>query len=215
MASTSFRHHPSGDLRYFPTHPMTQKKPSSLGYDLMKLNHLAIMKLPMFLSLLIGVPAASSHEPASASLTTLNARVGTLEFASIHEAGHVVCAKSVGMIVTQALVFQRSKPGVGVYWKGTAALRGSNRGGNMAVAKLGGNFAELFLADNTNVIVVPTFLDVVGNRRVISQSDVATQTDLGAGSLLTAQHKTYRALAGNVALLSRVYQQLRTRHAYP
>lgn len=85
----------------------------------------------------------------------------------------------------------------------------------MAVAKLGGNFAELFLADQTNVIVVPTFLDVVGNRGVISQSDVVTQADLGAGSLLTAQHKTYRALAGNLALLSRVYQQLRTRHAYP
>jgi hypothetical protein len=50
---------------------------------------------------------------------------------------------------------------------------------------------------------------------VISQSDVVTQADLGAGSLLTAQHKTYRALAGNLALLSRVYQQLRTRHAYP
>ena len=181
----------------------------------MKLKHLAIIQLPMFLFLQMGIPSASSQEPASASLITLNARVGTLEFASIHEAGHVVCAKSVGMIVTHALVFQRSKPGVGVYWKGTTALRGSSRGGSMAVAKLGGNFAELFLADKTNVIVVPTFLDVVGNRGVISQSDVVTQADLGAGSLLTAQHKTYRALAGNLALLSRVYQQLRTRHAYP
>jgi hypothetical protein len=85
----------------------------------------------------------------------------------------------------------------------------------MAVTKLGGNFAELFLADRTNVVVVPSFLDVVGNRNVISQSDVITQLDLGSDSLLTAQHKTYRALAGQVALLRRVYQQLCTSHAYP
>ena len=171
--------------------------------------------LTVALNILNASNAKEVGETAESTFSSLEAPVGTLEFASIHEAGHVVCAKSAGMIVTRALVFQRSKPGVGVYWKGTTALRGSNRGGNMAIAKLGGNFAELFLANNTNVIVVPTFLDVVGNRRVISQSDIVTQTDLGAGSLLTAQHKTYRALAGNVALLSRVYQQLRTRHAYP
>jgi hypothetical protein len=169
----------------------------------------------MFLSLLIWVPSASSQEPASASLTTLNAPVGTLEFASIHEAGHVVCAKSAGMIVTRTLVFQRSKPGVVTFWKGTTSLRGGDRSRSMAIAKLGGNFAELFLADKTNAVVVPTFLDVVGNRNVISQSDVVTQVDLGIDILLTAQHKTYRALAGNLALLSKVYQQLRTRHVYP
>jgi hypothetical protein len=174
-----------------------------------------MIKLSIILPLLIWVPVAWSHDMASSSLTTLNAPVGTLDFASIHEAGHVVCAKSVGMIVTRALVFQRSKSGVGVYWKGTTSLRGGDRGRGMAVAKLGGNFAELFLADRTSVVVVPSFLDVVGNRNVISESDVVTQADLGAESLLTAQHKTYRALAGNVAQLSRVYQQLRTTHAYP
>jgi hypothetical protein len=169
----------------------------------------------MFLSLLIGVTSASSQEPASASLTALNAPVGTLEFASIHEAGHVVCAKSAGMIVTRAVVFLRSKPGIGAYWKGTTSLRGGDRSRGMAIAKLGGNFAELFLADKTATVVVPTLLDVVGNRNVISQSDVVTQTDLGTDSLLTAQHRTYRALTGNLALLSRVYQQLRARHVYP
>ena len=175
----------------------------------------AMIRLSIILPLVVWVPLALSHDVASSSLTTLNAPVGTLEFASIHEAGHVVCAKSVGMIVTRALVFQRSKPGVGVYWKGTTSLRGGERSRGMAVAKLGGNFAELFLADKTNTVVVPTFLDVVGNRNVISQSDVVTQVDLGSDSLLTAQHKTYRALAGNVAQLSKVYQQLRTTHAYP
>ncbi len=174
-----------------------------------------MLKSSITLTLVLCLPVASGHDMASSSLTTLNAPVGTLEFASIHEAGHVVCAKSAGMIVTRALVFQRSKPGIGVYWKGTTTLRGGERGRGMAVAKLGGNFAELFLADKTNTVVVPTFLDVVGNRNVISQSDVVTQVDLGSDSLLTAQHKTYRALAGNVALLSRVYQQLRARHAYP
>ena len=172
-------------------------------------------KFSITLVLAFWVPVAFSHDVARSSLINLDAPVGTLEFASIHEAGHVVCAKSVGMIVTRALVFQRSKSGVGVYWKGTTSLRGGDRGRGMAVAKLGGNFAELFLADRTSVVVVPSFLDVVGNRNVISQSDVVTQVDLGSDSLLTAQHKTYRALAGNVAQLTKVYQQLRTTHAYP
>ncbi len=141
-------------------------------------------KLSIILPLLIWAPVAFSHDMTRSSLTHLNAPVGTLEFASIHEAGHVVCAKSMGMIVTRALVFQRSKPGVGVYWKGTTTLRGGERGRGMAVAKLGGNFAELFLSDRTNAVVVPTFLDVVGNRNVISQSDVVTEVDLGSDSLL-------------------------------
>jgi hypothetical protein len=171
--------------------------------------------LTVALNILNASNAKEVGETAESTFSSLEAPVGTLEFASIHEAGHVVCAKSAGMIVTRAMVFQRSKSGVGVYWKGTTALRGSNRGGSMAVTKLGGNFAELFLADRTNVVVVPSFLDVVGNRNVISQSDVITQLDLGSDSLLTAQHKTYRALAGQVALLRRVYQQLCTSHAYP
>ncbi|MDP1590522.1 MAG: hypothetical protein Q8M07_22400 [Prosthecobacter sp.] len=147
------------------------------------------------------------------ALTTLNAPLGTLEFAAIHEAGHVVAAKAIGLSVTRAMIFQRSKPGVGVYWKGTTQLRGGTRG--MAVAKLGGHFAERFLDDRTNKVIVPSFLDVISNRNIISESDVITQADLGADSLQTAQHKTYRALAGNVAMLSQVYNQLRTRHVYP
>ncbi|WP_395715717.1 hypothetical protein [Prosthecobacter sp.] len=149
------------------------------------------------------------------NLLDLDAPVGSLEYASIHEAGHVVCATSAGMSVTRAVVFQRSKPGVGVYWKGATTLRGSSRHHGMAMAKLGGNFAEFFLADRTNTIRVPSFLDVVGNRRVISQSDVITAEDLGGESLLTIQNRTYRALAGNVSLLNRVYQRLRTSHVYP
>lgn len=147
------------------------------------------------------------------SLTTLNAPLGTLEFAAIHEAGHVVAAKAIGISVTRVMIFQRSKPGVGGYWKGTTQLRGGTR--NMAVAKLGGHFAERFLDDRTNRVIVPPFLDVISNRNIISESDVITRADLGADSLQTAQHKTYRALAGNVAMLNQVYNQLRTRHVYP
>jgi hypothetical protein len=170
-------------------------------------------KFHAILFLAASISTSFSHEVLRSTLLTLDAPIGTLEFASIHESGHVVCAKSVGMTVTRALVFQRSKPGVGVYWKGTTTLRGGSRG--MAVAKMGGNFAEFFLDDKTQAVKVPGFLEVVGNRNVISETDVITQADLGADSLLTAQHKTYRALVGNVSLLSRVYQQLRTRHSYP
>lgn len=147
------------------------------------------------------------------SLTSLNAPLGTLEFAAIHEAGHVVAAKAIGISVTRAMIFPRYKPGVGEYWKGITQLRGSSRG--MAVAKLGGLFAERFLDDRTNRVIVPSFLDVISNRNIISESDVITRADLGADSLQTAQHKTYRALAGNVAMLNQVYNQLRTRHVYP
>jgi hypothetical protein len=172
-------------------------------------------QLFILLTLLTCVPLAFSQDVAGSILLCLDAPVGTLEYASIHEAGHVVCATSIGITVTLAMVFQRSKPGIGVYWKGTTSLRGANMRRGMAVAKLGGNFAEFFLADRTKAVVVPTFLDVVGNRNVISQSDVITQSDLGSDSLLTAQHKTYRALTGNVALLSRVYQKLRTTYIHP
>lgn len=172
-----------------------------------------MIKFPALLVLAVSVSASFSHEVLRSGLLTLDAPIGTLEFASIHEAGHVVCAKSVGMTVTRAMVFQRSKSGIGVYWKGTTTLRGGSRG--MAVAKMGGNFAEFFIDDRTRAVRVPGFLEVVGNRNVISETDVITRADLGADSLLTAQHKTYRALAGNVALLSKVYQQLRSRHVYP
>ena len=174
-----------------------------------------MIQLFIILTLLICVPLAFGQDVTSSILLDLDAPLGTLEYASIHEAGHVVCATSIGITVARAMVFQRSKPGIGAYWKGTTSLRGGNRSRGMAVAKLGGNFAELFLAVKTNAIVVPTFLDVMGNRNVISQSDVITQLDLGSDSLLTAQHKTYRALTGNVARLSRVYQKLRTTYIYP
>lgn len=147
------------------------------------------------------------------SLTALNAPLGTLEFAAIHEAGHVVAAQAIGLSVTRAMIFPRYSPGVGEYWKGITQLRGSSR--DMAVAKLGGHFAERFLHDRTNRIIVPSFLDVVSHRNIISESDVITQADLGADSLQAAQHKAYRALAGNVTMLTQVYQQLRTRHVYP
>jgi hypothetical protein len=174
-----------------------------------------MIKLSVILFLLTYAPLTHGQDEAGASPSTLDAPVGTLEYASIHEAGHVVCATSVGMTVTRAIVFQRSKPGVGVYWKGTTTLRGASMRQGMAVAKLGGNFAEFFLADRTHTIMIPNFLDIVGNRKVISESDVVTPADLGTDSLLTAQHKTYRALAGNVGFLRRVYQQLRTTHVYP
>lgn len=73
------------------------------------------------------------------SFIEFDAPVGTLEFASIHEAGHVVCALNAGIRVTRAIVYQRSKPGVGVFWKGTTTLSGASRHPGMAVAKLGGS----------------------------------------------------------------------------
>lgn len=145
-------------------------------------------------------------------LNDLDAPIGTLEFASIHESGHVVAAKSVGFTVSGASVFQLSKPGIGLYWKGTTRIRGSGRG--MAVAKMGGNFAEFFL-DQHNRFRVPSFLDIVGNRNVISQTDVITSSDLYGESLTEAQHRTYRALTANASMLNRIYLQLKTKRSYP
>lgn len=140
--------------------------------------------------------------------------IGSLSFASIHEAGHVVTAKSVGMKVTGARVFLQSRGGFSSYWKGATTLRANGNSQDMAVVKMGGNFAEFFI-DDSNVLKVPSFLSIVGNRNTISQSDVVTAADLGGASLLDAQHRTYRALSGNTRLLHSVFHKLLSSHVYP
>lgn len=141
--------------------------------------------------------------------------IGSLSFASIHEAGHVVTAKSVGMRVTGARVFLQSRGGFSSYWKGATTLRAKGSSLEMAVVKMGGSFAEFFI-DDSNVLRVPSFLSIVGNRKtIISQSDVVTAADLGGGSLLDAQHRTYRALSGNTRLLHSVFHKLLSSHVYP
>ena len=142
------------------------------------------------------------------------APIGSLSFASIHEAGHVVTAKSVGMHVMGARVFLQSRGGFSSYWKGSTTLRAKGSSLEMAVVKMGGNFAEFFI-DDSNVLRVPSFLSIVGNRNTISQSDVVTAADLGGGSLLDAQRRTYRALSGNTRLLGSVFHKLWRSHVYP
>lgn len=162
---------------------------------------------------ILGVYAIESDTKVTEmTLSSLEAPVGTLEFASMHEAGHVVAAKSVGLAVSGATVFQLSKPGIGLYWKGTTRIRGKGRG--MAVAKLGGNFAGFFL-DANNRFCIPSFLDIVGSRSAISRTDSLTAADLGGGSLSEAQYRTYRALSANAGFLNRVYLQLKTKKSYP
>lgn len=156
--------------------------------------------------------AESETRAAEFTLSNLEAPIGTLEFASMHEAGHVVAAKSVGFSVSTATVFQVSKPGIGLYWKGTMKIKG--RGCGMAVTKLGGNFAVFFL-DPYNRFQIPSFLDIVGSRSVISRTDTITDVDLGGESLTEAQYRAYRALTANSALLNRVYNQLKTKKSYP
>ncbi len=84
----------------------------------------------------------------------------------------------------------------------------------MAVTKLGGNFAVFFL-DPYNRFQIPSFLDIVGSRSVISRTDTITDVDLGGESLTEAQYRAYRALTANSALLNRVYNQLKTKKSYP
>lgn len=182
------------------------KAPGRLHHTPMKKSQL----LCAFCALILAVVPAFACE----EVIVQDAPVGSLPFASIHEAGHVVAAKSVGFTVTGARVFQQFRGGIGFYWKGATSLRASKGAKGMAVVKLGGNFAEFFI-DDSNIVRVPRFIDVVGNRNVISQSDVITRADLGADSLLDAQHKTYRALSGNVRLLDSVYHRLMTKLAYP
>lgn len=149
---------------------------------------------------------------AEFNLSSLEAPIGTLEFACMHEAGHVVAAKSVGFSVTSATVFQVSKPGIGLFWKGTTRIKGKGRG--MAVTKLGGYYAEFFL-DSYNRFQVPSFLDIVGNRGVISRTDSITAIDLGGESLAEAQYRAFRALTANSILLNRVYNRLMVKKSYP
>jgi hypothetical protein len=145
---------------------------------------------------------------------TLNAPIGSLQFAAIHEAGHVVAAKIMGLTVIKAHVFEKSNGGTIKHWKGITHLRAAKNGKSLAVVKLAGNFAEFFI-DNHNRVHVPSFLDVIGNRNTISQSDAITQLDLGADSLLEAQQKTFHMLRTNVRLLESIYERLRTKHVYP
>ena len=164
---------------------------------------------PVLDALLIVNKAVFSHE----TKRHLNAPIGTLEFAAIHEAGHVVAARSMGLRVTRAVIFQRSGRDGG-YWKGTTTFRASNRSKGIALVKLGGNYAELFI-DESRRVRAPQMLQVIGNRNVISETDVITKADLAGESLSKVQHKTYRVLCQNVLLLSQVYIQLLTEHHYP
>ena len=152
------------------------------------------------------------REALEFNLFNLEAPVGTLEFASMHEAGHVIAAKSVGFTVSGATVFQFSRPGVGLFWKGTTRIKGRGRG--MAVTKLGGNFAGFFL-DSHNRFQIPSFLDIVGSRSAISRTDSISDFDLGGESLTEAQYRAYKALTVNSAMLNRVYNLLRTKKSYP
>ena len=142
------------------------------------------------------------------------AALGRLEFASIHEAGHVIVASSTGYPGTSARVFQSFKTGVGTFWKGqtTFTERAIIRG--MALVKLGGIFSEHFLS-KSNRIFQPGFLDVIGHRDVISQSDRITSGDLAGYALLDAQRKTYLILKSRAADLDQVYKALFYNHKYP
>jgi hypothetical protein len=168
--------------------------------------------LTVALNILNASNAKEVGETAESTFSSLEAPVGTLEFASIHEAGHVVAAKSVGFSVSGAAVFQLSKPGIGLYWKGTTKIRGRGRG--MAVVKLGGYCAEYFL-DQHNHFQVPSFLGIVGSRKAISRTDTITAADLGGESLTEVHYRAYRALSANASSLNRVYTQLMTKKSYP
>ena len=158
--------------------------------------------------LLVLILSSIGNEVANA------AALGSLEFASIHEAGHMTVANSVGYPGTNARVFQNFKTGVGTFWKGqtTFTERAITRG--MALVKLGGIFSEHFLSDS-NRIFQPGFLDVIGHRDVISQSDRITSVDLAGHVLLEAQRKTFLILKSRVADLDQVYKALFYNHKYP
>ena len=145
---------------------------------------------------------------------SVDAPIGTLSFAAIHEAGHVTIARSLGLFSVTARVFQKSTYGAGTFWKGQTSLGRGYIGKGMALIKLGGNFAEHFL-DDSGRIYQPSFLDIIGNRGVISQSDQINQTDLGGDSLLEAQRKTFFILRGRLADLDRIYKRLYYNHVYP
>ena len=151
---------------------------------------------------------------AASEINFVDAPIGTLPFVSIHESGHVTVAKSCGFSAVSAKVFLKSKSGVGTFWKGQTSLGGGATGHGMALIKLGGRFAEQFL-DQSNRIFKPSFLDVIGDRGAISQSDNLTQIDLGAYSLLDAQRRTYLILISRLSDLDRIYKTLYHRHSYP
>jgi len=155
-----------------------------------------------------------TSEPERPEPLTVDAPIGTLSFASIHEAGHVTMAKSIGLSSVSAIVFQKSTYGAGTFWKGQTSLGRGYTGKGMALVKLGGNFAEHFL-DDSGRIYQPSFLDIIGNRGVISQSDQINQTDLGGDSLLEAQRRTYFSLRGRLPDLENIYKRLYHNHVYP
>lgn len=84
----------------------------------------------------------------------------------------------------------------------------------MALIKLGGAISEHFLS-GANRVFQPSFLDVVGHRDVISQSDRITPSDLAGYSLLEAQRKSYQILSSRVAELDEAYRKLFYNHRYP
>jgi len=167
-----------------------------------------------FRTILIASLMASCETAAVSELNLLEAPLGTLAFASVHEAGHVLVAQSCGLSSVSARVFQVSKYGVGTFWKGQTNLGARDAGKGMALIKLGGIFAEHFL-DRLNRITHPSFLDVIGDRDVISQTDKLSQVDLGSVSLLEAQEKTYFIMTSRLGDLDRIYKTLYHRHAYP
>lgn len=146
-------------------------------------------------------------------LPCLYSPVGSLEFAAIHESGHVVAAFGSGIKVRQAVVFQVSRPGFGFYWKGATTLAGKPSRG-MAIIKLGGSVAEHFV-DGSGRFRTPSFYDVITNRDMISNSDKLTQADLGADDLPSAQQKAYRVLISSKDRLRAIYGQLLTQRRYP
>lgn len=153
-------------------------------------------------------------ELSAVEKVSVDAPIGTLSFAAIHEAGHVTMAKSLGLSAVSARVFQKSTYGAGTFWKGQTSLGRGYVGKGMALVKLGGNFAEHFLSSQGR-IYAPGFLDVIGNRDTISQSDQITQTDLGGDSLLEAQRRTFFTLRGRLTDLDNIYKRLYYGKVYP
>jgi hypothetical protein len=170
------------------------------------------MNIWIYLPALLGCLLVS--ELSAVEHLSIDAPIGTLSFAAIHEAGHVTIARSLGLFSVTARVFQKSTYGAGTFWKGQTSLGRGYIGKGMALIKLGGNFAEHFL-DDSGRIYQPSFLDIIGNRGIISKSDQINQTDLGGDSLLEAQRKTFFILRGRLADLDKIYKRLYYNHVYP
>ena len=139
----------------------------------------------------------------------------SLEITAAREAGHIIAAKAIGVEVEIAKIYPASRSGTAGKWCGVTMFRSGYNSRGLATAKLGGLFAQSFVDPKTKKLFVPSFLDVVADRQIISRSDRLNQIDLGAEPLHQAQHRAYRALTANLEELHRVYDQLRTQKAFP